>query len=178
MPWRCDYPAANARPTRDGRGFPRRGARDPAPRGAARRTGGGDSRLALGHVRRQPAGRFPARLPRRPFLSRLPLAAVADHWALRRADHLLDYAGRAADDAGSGAARDRGGLRRCQRGRRPARGRGRWRLGAGAGGGAMNLLTWVAVVLLGGVGASARFTVDWLVSLRLGFHFPYGILVV
>lgn len=42
----------------------------------------------------------------------------------------------------------------------------------------MSLLTWIAVVLLGGVGASARFTVDWLVSLRLGFHFPYGTLVV
>lgn len=42
----------------------------------------------------------------------------------------------------------------------------------------MNLLAWVAVVLLGGVGASARFAVDWLVSLRLGFHFPYGTLVV
>lgn len=42
----------------------------------------------------------------------------------------------------------------------------------------MTLLTWIAVVLLGGVGASARFLVDWLVSLRLGFHFPYGTLVV
>lgn len=42
----------------------------------------------------------------------------------------------------------------------------------------MTLLTWIAVVLLGGVGASARFTVDWLVSLRFGFHFPYGTLVV
>ncbi len=42
----------------------------------------------------------------------------------------------------------------------------------------MTLLTWIAVVLLGGVGASARFLVDWLVSLRLGFRFPYGTLVV
>jgi len=42
----------------------------------------------------------------------------------------------------------------------------------------MSLFTWIAVVLLGGVGASARFVVDWLVSLRLGFHFPYGILIV
>ena len=42
----------------------------------------------------------------------------------------------------------------------------------------MTLLTWIGVVLLGGVGASARFLVDWLVSLRLGFHFPYGTLVV
>ncbi|HEY6729595.1 MAG TPA: fluoride efflux transporter CrcB [Solirubrobacterales bacterium] len=42
----------------------------------------------------------------------------------------------------------------------------------------MTLLTWTAVVLLGGLGATARFLVDWLVSLRLGFHFPYGTLVV
>lgn len=42
----------------------------------------------------------------------------------------------------------------------------------------MTLVTWIAVALLGGVGATARFTLDWLVSLRLGFHFPYGTLVV
>lgn len=42
----------------------------------------------------------------------------------------------------------------------------------------MSLLAWIGVGLLGGVGAAARFTVDWLVSLRLGFHFPYGTLVV
>lgn len=42
----------------------------------------------------------------------------------------------------------------------------------------MTLLTWIGVVLLGGVGATARFAVDWLVSLRFGFHFPYGTLVV
>jgi CrcB protein len=37
---------------------------------------------------------------------------------------------------------------------------------------------WCAVALLGGAGAVLRFAVDWLVSLRAGFRFPYGILVV
>jgi fluoride exporter len=38
--------------------------------------------------------------------------------------------------------------------------------------------TWIAVALLGGLGAVARFSVDWLVSLRLGFRFPFGTLAV
>jgi fluoride exporter len=42
----------------------------------------------------------------------------------------------------------------------------------------MSAGTWIAVALLGGVGAVVRFAVDWLVSLRLGFRFPFGILVV
>ena len=42
----------------------------------------------------------------------------------------------------------------------------------------MNLGTWIALALLGGVGAVARFSVDWLLSLRFGFGFPFGILVV
>jgi CrcB protein len=42
----------------------------------------------------------------------------------------------------------------------------------------MSLLVWCGAALLGGVGAVARFGVDWLVSLRLGFRFPYGILAV
>jgi CrcB protein len=37
---------------------------------------------------------------------------------------------------------------------------------------------WIGVAVLGGVGAVLRFSVDWLVSLRAGFRFPYGILVV
>ena len=42
----------------------------------------------------------------------------------------------------------------------------------------MSLGLWCAVALLGGVGAVARFGVDWLASMRLGWHFPYGTLVV
>jgi CrcB protein len=42
----------------------------------------------------------------------------------------------------------------------------------------MSLGVWIGVAVLGGVGASLRFAVDWLVSLRLGFRFPYGILAV
>jgi CrcB protein len=42
----------------------------------------------------------------------------------------------------------------------------------------MSLVVWCGVALLGGVGAVLRFSVDWVVSLRLGFRFPYGILVV
>ena len=42
----------------------------------------------------------------------------------------------------------------------------------------MTLLVWVAVVLLGGVGAVLRFLVDRIVSGRLGRLFPYGTLLV
>lgn len=42
----------------------------------------------------------------------------------------------------------------------------------------MSLALWAGVAVLGGVGAVLRFSVDWLVSLRFGFRFPYGILVV
>lgn len=42
----------------------------------------------------------------------------------------------------------------------------------------MSLALWAGVAVLGGVGAVLRFAVDWVVSLRFGFRFPYGILVV
>lgn len=42
----------------------------------------------------------------------------------------------------------------------------------------MSLGTWIAVALLGGIGAVLRFSVDWLVSLRFGFGFPFGTLAV
>jgi CrcB protein len=42
----------------------------------------------------------------------------------------------------------------------------------------MSLGTWCAVALLGGLGASARFLVDWIVSLRFGWSFPLGTLAV
>lgn len=42
----------------------------------------------------------------------------------------------------------------------------------------MSFGAWIAVAVLGGVGAVARFSVDWLVSLRLGFGFPFGTLAV
>jgi CrcB protein len=42
----------------------------------------------------------------------------------------------------------------------------------------VSLLLWTGVAVLGGVGAVLRFAVDWLISLRLGFRFPYGILAV
>lgn len=42
----------------------------------------------------------------------------------------------------------------------------------------MSVGVWIGVAILGGVGAVLRFSVDWLVSMRAGFRFPYGILVV
>lgn len=42
----------------------------------------------------------------------------------------------------------------------------------------MSIGVWIGVALLGGIGAVLRFSVDWLVSLRIGFRFPYGILAV
>jgi fluoride exporter len=42
----------------------------------------------------------------------------------------------------------------------------------------MSLGVWILVAVLGGLGAVLRFIVDWLVSLRLGFRFPFGILAV
>ena len=42
----------------------------------------------------------------------------------------------------------------------------------------MTIGVWIGVAVLGGVGAVLRFSVDWLVSLRAGFRFPYGILAV
>jgi CrcB protein len=42
----------------------------------------------------------------------------------------------------------------------------------------MSVIAWVAVGLLGGVAAAARFVVDFEVSARSGSAFPLGILVV
>jgi CrcB protein len=42
----------------------------------------------------------------------------------------------------------------------------------------MSVALWCGVALLGGVGAVARFVLDWFVSLRLGFRFPFGTLAV
>lgn len=42
----------------------------------------------------------------------------------------------------------------------------------------MSLGMWVAIALVGGVGAVLRFALDWLISLRFGFGFPFGILAV
>ena len=42
----------------------------------------------------------------------------------------------------------------------------------------MNALVWLGVVLLGGVGAVLRFSVDGVVSARTSGAFPHGTLVV
>lgn len=42
----------------------------------------------------------------------------------------------------------------------------------------MSALVWAGVGLAGAVGAAGRFTVDGVVSRRLGHAFPYGTLVV
>lgn len=42
----------------------------------------------------------------------------------------------------------------------------------------MNLLDWVGVAVLGGVGAIGRFLFDSEISARLGRDFPYGTLVI
>lgn len=43
---------------------------------------------------------------------------------------------------------------------------------------AVSPLGWVAVGLLGGVAAGARFAIDYEFATRLGARFPYGILAV
>jgi fluoride exporter len=42
----------------------------------------------------------------------------------------------------------------------------------------VNVLVWVGVGLLGGVGALLRFLIDGLVAARIGQDFPFGTLVV
>jgi CrcB protein len=42
----------------------------------------------------------------------------------------------------------------------------------------MNVLLWVAVVLIGGAGSVLRFVVDGAVAARRGRDFPYGTLAV
>jgi CrcB protein len=42
----------------------------------------------------------------------------------------------------------------------------------------MSAAELVAVGLLGGLGALARFALDWAVSLRFGLRFPFGTLAV
>lgn len=42
----------------------------------------------------------------------------------------------------------------------------------------MSAATWIAVGLLGGIAAGARFLLDAEVSARLGHRFPFGILAV
>lgn len=42
----------------------------------------------------------------------------------------------------------------------------------------MSVALWCGVAFLGGVGAAARFLLDWFVSLRLGFRFPFGTMAV
>jgi fluoride exporter len=42
----------------------------------------------------------------------------------------------------------------------------------------IDIAVWIGVVLLGGVGAVARFLVDRAISLRAGREFPYGTLLV
>jgi CrcB protein len=42
----------------------------------------------------------------------------------------------------------------------------------------MSVVVWVALALLGGVGALLRFRLDELVQLRVGGEFPVGTLVV
>jgi CrcB protein len=45
-------------------------------------------------------------------------------------------------------------------------------------GGAVSLAAWIAVGLLGGIAAAARFVLDHEVSVRSSGPFPFGILVV
>lgn len=42
----------------------------------------------------------------------------------------------------------------------------------------MSVLVWAGVVVIGGLGAVARFLVDGIVGSRLGRDFPFGTLVV
>jgi fluoride exporter len=42
----------------------------------------------------------------------------------------------------------------------------------------MNILIWVAVALIGGVGSLARFLVDGAVSAAVGRDFPFGTMAV
>jgi CrcB protein len=42
----------------------------------------------------------------------------------------------------------------------------------------MSVLAWIAVGLLGGVAAAARFVIDYEIKLRARAEFPFGILAV
>ena len=42
----------------------------------------------------------------------------------------------------------------------------------------MSVLTWVAVVLIGGAGSVTRFVVDGMVSSALGRDFPFGTMAI
>src|SRR4051812_31155967 len=160
---------ARPRPPRAGRHLPRRRGRRARPRRPRRGLPERARRLAVGDLRRQRHRRRAARLPRHPPAGApaalgLPPPA-AGHGLLRRADHLLDDAGRAAAHA------HRPGDRLREREpRRRARRRVR-RDPPGA-------MVWVAVALLGGAGALGRFLLDAAVSERVGRELPVGTLAV
>ena len=84
------------------------------------------------------------------------------HRLLRRADDVLGAAARAAADARRRALRARRGLRGRERRRRARGGHAR-----DEGGARMSAALWLAVGVLGGLGAIARFLVDGAVSRRV-----------
>src|SRR4051794_37411695 len=144
-----------------GRAGPRRRRRGAAP---PRRP------VAVGDLRRQRRRRRAAGLgdhaPRRASAALAADPAVPRHRVLRRADDVLDAAGRAAAHAGRPGGRvRRGHARRGSRG-----GRAGHRAGAP--------VIWVAVALLGGAGAVGRLLVDGAGSARTSGAFPVGTLAV
>src|SRR4051812_39417978 len=138
--------------------------------------------MAVGDAARQRRGRVPAGLPRHaatgaPAAVGLP-PALRRHRRLRRPDHVLDDAGRAAPDARRGAGRTRRGLRGGQRrgGIRRRRGGHEPRPPGAADG--MSAVVLLAAGVLGGLGAAGRFLLDGAVSARTAGRFPYGTLAV
>src|SRR5262249_15129636 len=137
----------------------RRARRGPAARGDLRGESRRDVRARL--LRDAPAGAAAA--------VGVPAPVPRDR-VLRRADDVLDRAGRAAGHA----ARPRRGVRAGERARRLRPGRA----GDEPGAGRVNIAVILGVGALGGVGAIARLLLDGFVSSRAPSGFPWGTLAV
>src|ERR1700722_12329091 len=162
-----------------GRGVRRR---RPGHRGAHRTERGGGRRsgaLALAdvhgqHRRRLPGGLFHDAVAGAVAAVELP-PAIARNRVVRRSDHLLDHAGRDAQDDRASPLRPGGWIHLRQHRFRVPCGVSRHCPGSS---GAGALMIWLGVVLAGGVGAVLRVLVDRAVARRAARSFPFGTLVV
>src|SRR5262249_18861374 len=141
------------------------------------------SLLAVADVRREPRRRLPDRvllcvLPRPP--SRAAASPILRDGSLRDTDDLLHRPTRAVRDGQRRSPGPRRRLLRVQRGHR-LRIRATWnqlRAQLPTGSVRVSLVGWIAVGVLGGCMAGARFLLDSEISVRARTPFPVGILAV